>query len=103
MEAQVNRITRLPEVQAITGLSRSTIYARVEDGLFPKPVQIGPQSVGWPINEVSAINEARIRGRTDDEIRQIVIDLETARTGMAASPRRKAQRAFAMQAGSMVA
>ena len=35
------RIVRLPDVQARTGLSRSTIYVRVAAGSFPKPVQLG--------------------------------------------------------------
>ena len=41
------RILRLPEVLARTGLSRSTIYVRVDQGLFPKPVSLGARAVGW--------------------------------------------------------
>ena len=84
-----NRIGRLPEVHALTGLSRSTIYARIEDGLLTSPVPLGGQAVGWPINEVEAINRARIAGKTDDQVRQLVVELETARTGKPAAPRRK--------------
>lgn len=43
-----NTILRLPQVKARTGLSRSTIYARIAQGSFPKPVQLGgPRAVGW--------------------------------------------------------
>ena len=43
-----NTILRLPQVKARTGLSRSTIYARIAKGAFPKPVQLGgPRAVGW--------------------------------------------------------
>jgi prophage regulatory protein len=35
--------------------------------------------VGWPASEVSAINTARIAGKTDDEIRVLVVKLEAAR------------------------
>ena len=48
------RIVRLPDVQARTGLSRSTIYVRVAAGSFPKPVQLGARAVGWIESEVDA-------------------------------------------------
>ena len=88
-----NRIGRLPEVQALTGLGRSSIYARIEDGLLTLPVPLGGQAVGWPIAEIEAINGARIQGKTNDEIRSLVVELETARTGKPATPRRRQARA----------
>lgn len=72
-------IQRLPAVAHSCGLSRSTIYLRISQGLWPKPVALGPRAVGWPDTEVAAINAARIAGKTDDEIRQIVANLEAAR------------------------
>lgn len=42
-----HRILRLPEVMTRTGLSRSTIYLRVSQGTFPKPVNLGGRAVGW--------------------------------------------------------
>ena len=42
-----NVILRLPAVKARTGLSRSTIYLRVSDGSFPRPVSLGARAVGW--------------------------------------------------------
>jgi prophage regulatory protein len=75
----VKAILRLPAVKAESGASRSTIYLRIQQGLWPKPVRLGPRSVGWPASEVAAINSARIAGMTDDEIRAVVIKLEAAR------------------------
>jgi len=75
----VQAILRLPAVRAESGASRSTIYLRIQQGLWPKPVRLGPRSVGWPASEVAAINSARIAGMTDDEIRAVVIKLEAAR------------------------
>ena len=46
------RFLRLPEVLERTGLSRSTIYLRLEQGLFPKPVSLGGRAVGWIESEV---------------------------------------------------
>ena len=39
-------IIRLPEVSRTTGLARSTIYLRIEQGLLPKPVSLGGKAVG---------------------------------------------------------
>ena len=46
-------ILRLPAVKARTGLSRSTIYQRVSEGAFPRPVNLGKRAVGWLESEVS--------------------------------------------------
>lgn len=79
----VHAILRLPSVKAETGASRSTIYLRIQQGLWPKPVKLGPRSVGWPASEVAAINAARIAGKTDDEIRALVVKLEAVRKASA--------------------
>jgi len=60
-------------------LSRSTIYLRIEEGLFPKPVSLGGRAVGWPANEVETLNAARIAGKSNEEVRELVVALETAR------------------------
>lgn len=38
---------RLTAVKARTGLSRTTIYRRMEVGTFPHSIQISPGLVGW--------------------------------------------------------
>ena len=72
-------ILRLPAVKSESGLSRSTIYLRISERLWTKPVLLGPRAVGWPSDEVAALNAARIAGKTDDEIRALVAKLEAAR------------------------
>jgi len=47
-----HNILRLPAVKACTGLSRSTIYLRVSQGAFPKPVNLGARAVGWVEAEI---------------------------------------------------
>jgi prophage regulatory protein len=76
-------ILRLPAVKAATGLSRSTIYLRIAQGVFPRPVSLGGRAVGWPAHEVAALNAARIAGRPDAEIRALVAQLEAARKAVA--------------------
>lgn len=47
-----DRYLRRREVEAETGLSRSTIYRRMEAGDFPRPRQIGPGCVRWPESDI---------------------------------------------------
>ncbi len=72
-------IFRLPAVKTESGYSRSTVYLRISQGLWTKQVSLGPRCVGWPAHEVAALNAARIAGKTDDEIRELVTRLEAAR------------------------
>ena len=75
----VNTILRLPAVKSESGYSRSTIYLRIAQGLWPTQVRLGPRCVGWPSREVAALNSARIAGNSDDEIRKLVTKLEADR------------------------
>lgn len=45
-------ILRRKQVQARVGLSRSSIYAAIAVGTFPRPVALGVRSVGWVETEV---------------------------------------------------
>ena len=72
-------ILRMPAVKLESGLSRSTIYLRVSQGLWTKPVSLGARAVGWPLDEVEKLISVRIAGNTDDEIRALVKELEAAR------------------------
>jgi prophage regulatory protein len=72
-------ILRLPTVKARTGLSRSTLYIHVSQGIFTKQVSIGERAVGWPECEVDAIVAARIAGKADQDIRLLVAKLQAAR------------------------
>ena len=47
-------ILRRPQVEARTGLARSTIYDRIKAGTFPAPVSLGEKAVGWVESEIDA-------------------------------------------------
>jgi prophage regulatory protein len=47
--------------------------------MFTRPVSLGGRAVGWPSGEVTAVNSARIAGRSNSQIRELVIKLEAAR------------------------
>jgi prophage regulatory protein len=72
-------LLRRHAVEQLTGKSRSTIYRDIRKGIFPKPVQIGGDRVAWISHEISAINQARIAGKSDDEIKHLIAQLEAAR------------------------
>lgn len=47
MSRQRDKLLRLPDVKAATGLSKSTIYARIAEGTFPKQIPLGSRLVVW--------------------------------------------------------
>jgi prophage regulatory protein len=54
-------LLRMREVRARTGLSRSTIYQRVAEGKFPRPVSIGERAIAWPDDEIAQWIADRVR------------------------------------------
>ena len=52
-------LLRRPDVEKATGLSRSTIYAMMAEGSFPKPIRITKRAVAWHASDVRAWIEAR--------------------------------------------
>ncbi len=55
------QILRLKDVIEMTGLSRSTIYLRMEQGNFPQQINLGSRAVGWISSEIKEWIEARIK------------------------------------------
>ena len=47
-------ILRRPAVEQLVGLGRSTIYAMIAEGTFPKPVKLGKRAVGWRESDITA-------------------------------------------------
>jgi prophage regulatory protein len=79
-------IWRIETCKAATGYrSTASIYNNIRDGLWPKAINIGRRSVGWPSDEIIAINAARIAGQTDDQIRDLVKRLHLKRNELIAT------------------
>lgn len=73
-------ILRKLETRAELGYrSNTSIDNAIKAGLLTKPVPIGARAVGFPSDEIEAINAARIAGKTDDEIRTLVEYLQGQR------------------------
>ncbi len=67
-------ILRRPQVESRTGLSRSTIYARIQDGTFPRPILLGTRAVGWLASEIDGWLDRRIKASRPSGSRSITQD-----------------------------
>jgi prophage regulatory protein len=74
-----NALLRTPDVCAVTGMARPTLYEAMAKGLFPRPIKLGEKSSAWPASEVNAMCAARIAGKSVEEIRALVVELTEAR------------------------
>ena len=55
-----DRLLRLPDVSAIVGIRKSSIYALMKEGKFPKCIYITSKTVAWPESAVLAWVDDRI-------------------------------------------
>lgn len=53
------KLLRRPEVESLTGLSRSTLYDWMKRGKFPQPVKLGTRLVAWRENDIGGWLESR--------------------------------------------
>lgn len=87
MEAKPVRLLRWREISARTGIrSQNTARDYVARGLLTKPVRIsdGPTTpLAWPDVEIDQIVAARMKGQSDDEVRELVSRLEAWRRAAA--------------------
>lgn len=72
-------IDRLPAQLKKSGVSRSAHYANRANGLWVRPIRLGQRAAGNWSSESDAIVKARAQGKSDDEIRSLVRELEAAR------------------------
>ncbi len=72
-------ILRRKQVEMRTGNPRSTLYDKISKGLFTKPISLGKRSKGWPDYDVDELVAASIAGKSEEEIRQLVIKLTAIR------------------------
>lgn len=76
-------ILRLPEVKRVLGhRADASVYNAIRDGLFTTGVAIGQRAKGWPDYEIQAIAAARVAGRTEDQIRELVKALHAKRSAL---------------------
>jgi prophage regulatory protein len=49
-----SRILRLKSVLERTGLSRSTLYRKIQEGTFPRALRISARCTGWRESDIEA-------------------------------------------------
>ena len=62
LSTNLDRLIRRPEVEQITGKSRSGIYEGIADGTFPRPVRIGARAVAWRESDIQNWIDQREEG-----------------------------------------
>jgi len=60
-----HQIIKLPSVINMAGISRTSIYNRIEEGTFPKQISLGERSVGWVKSEILEWIDSRIKARDE--------------------------------------
>lgn len=66
---------RLPNTMALTGSSRSKLYADIKNKTFPPQISIGSRAVAWLSSEIDAWLTARAAGVSEDDLRDLVARL----------------------------
>lgn len=54
-------LLRRQQVEALTGMARSTLYALIARGEFPAPIKLTGRAVAWPSDVVGAWIDSRIQ------------------------------------------
>ena len=57
---RASKLLRLPTVKDRVGLGRSTIYARVGLGQFPKPISLGGRATAWLESDIDAWIQTKV-------------------------------------------
>jgi prophage regulatory protein len=54
-------LLRLPQVESMIGLKRSSIYSRIAAGEFPKPINLGARAVAFKNSDIQSWIAERAR------------------------------------------
>lgn len=66
------KVMKLSQVTQYVGLSRPTIYRKISDGTFPKPVRISTGRVGWFVDDVDVWLATLTKGQIPQSTEEIV-------------------------------
>jgi len=58
-----------------TAKKHSSLYSDIKLGLFPSSIKIGPRAVAWIEHEVDSIIDARVKGLSETDIRDLVTEI----------------------------
>lgn len=64
--SETEKFLRIAEIEAISGLNRSTLYRLIKAGNFPEPIHLSARSVAWKGSEIAAWVDIRAaKGREE--------------------------------------
>lgn len=75
------RIVRKPQVLSTLGISKSTLFNRINAGLIPPSINLGGRACGWLEEEIQTVLSALVANRKPDDIKELVKNLMEARKG----------------------
>jgi len=61
-------VLRRRQVEARTGLGRSSIYALIADGQFPSPIRLSANTVGWLEHEIDGWIAGRAKATREGSV-----------------------------------
>ncbi len=75
----MNQFHRITGVSERLGIAAPTIYAHIAKGIWPKSIAIGQRARAWPESEIDQMVAARTAGKSEAEIRALVVSIHEAR------------------------
>lgn len=73
-------LLKMSTICDLRGSGRTSVYVDMAEGLWPPPIKLSKRCVRWVGSECVAVNQARIAGHSDDQIRELVKRLVAARS-----------------------
>ena len=70
----------IDEVLEKTTFGRSSLYAKVSKGLFPKPIKVGGRKIAWPQSEVDQMMDFYLSTTNEEDTKSFVTKIEKIRT-----------------------
>lgn len=80
MNLKFEKIIRRTTVLENTGWSKSTLYNRLKDGLFPAPISLGARAVGFVESECDKVIQAMIAGYSEQQLKDLVQNIVANRS-----------------------
>ncbi len=72
MKIPNNRIVRKPEVLNTLGISKSTLFNRINAGLIPPSINLGGRACGWLEEEIQTVLVALVTSKAPEDIKDLV-------------------------------
>ena len=66
---KAENLLRLPAVETLTGLKRSSIYFFVKGGSFPKPLRLSARAVAWRESDIAQWQATRMQAVPGDGVK----------------------------------